>query len=140
MTTRHDDFLGRGWAFPPTLRPAVGETLGVAMVEGEEDVRQSLAILLSTSVGERLLHPAFGCDLRRFVFEPLTLGMQTRIRDLVETAILYFEPRVVLEDVAIEASAAEGRLVIDVSYRLPATNTRSNLVLPYYLGEGAKRL
>lgn len=133
MAERTDDFLGRGWAFPP----AFSVHGGVAMVEGEEDVRQSLHILLSTTIGERLLHPRYGCDLRRFVFEPMTTSMRTQIRDLVETAILYFEPRAVLDAVEIEATPAEGRLVIDVRYRLPTTNTRANLVLPFYLGEGA---
>lgn len=133
MASRRDDFLGRGWDFPPTFTVAGG----VRMVEGLSDVQQSLRILLSTTIGERLLHPTFGSDLRRFVFEPLSASIEARIRDLVETAILYFEPRVVLEAVHVHAEPAEGRLELHVSYAVPATNTRANMVLPYALGEGA---
>ena len=106
------------------------------MAENEDDVRQSLHILLSTAVGERILEPKYGCNLRRFLFEPLDTTLRTYIKDVVRDAILYFEPRVVLERVSVEALSGEGQLIIGVEYQIPATNTRTNLVFPFYLREG----
>lgn len=137
MGSRNDGFLGRGWSFPPTFLPDDG---GVRMVEGEEDVRQALQVLLWTAVGERLFHPRFGCDIERYLFEPLTAGLRTRVRDVVQSALLYFEPRVALEGVRVGGDPEAGTLLIDLEYRVLATDSRRNLVLPYSLGgRGAER-
>lgn len=132
MATEQTSFLGRGWSFPPGFDRTTGK---IEMATDEEDVRQSLHILLSTSIGERILEPRYGCNLSRFLFEPLDTSLRTYIKDVVRDAILYFEPRVVLERVQVKAESSEGRLIIDVEYRIPATNTRTNLVFPFYLGE-----
>ncbi len=125
-------FLGRGWGFPPEFDPQNG----VRMVEAEDDIRESLRILLSTQVGERLLAPRYGCDLMKFVFEPLTATMATYIKELVRTAVLYFEPRVIVERINLSVDSIAGRLDIELEYVIPATNTRYNLVYPFYLEEG----
>ena len=125
-------FLGRGWSFPPNFDKSRG---GVTLVSDEEDIKQSLAILLSTRFGERLLEPRYGCNLDRFQFEPLDTTLRTYIKDLVQDAILYFEPRVALEAVNLTTVPDEGRLDIEVSNFIPTTNNRDNLVFPFYLNE-----
>lgn len=130
----YTSFLGRGWAFPPAFDRSSGKT---AMVEDETDIRQSLEILLSTTIGERILEPRYGCNLERFVFKPLDTSLKTYIREMVRDAILYFEPRVVLEEVVLTTDAEEGRLDIDVRYLIPANNTRTNMVFPFYQNEGS---
>ncbi len=126
-------FLGTGWGFPPGFSRGSG---GVSMTSEEEDIRASLAILLSTRVGERVMQPKYGCNLERLLFEPLDTGLQTYMKDLIRTAILYFEPRILLEELALELHQDEGRVDILLRYRVAATNTRHNFVYPFYLEEG----
>lgn len=127
-------FLGTGWGFPPTFVRGVG----VTMTSDEEDIRSSLEILLSTEVGERVMRPRYGCNLHRLVFEPLDLTLQAYMKDLVKTAILYFEPRIVLDDVTFELDSNEGRIDITIDYTIAQTNTRNNFVYPFYLLEGTE--
>jgi phage baseplate assembly protein W len=129
-------FLGRGWSFPPTFDRAVG---GVRMLEHEADIASSLHILLSTARGERVMVPQFGCNLDELIFENLDTRMRTLMADKVEAAILYHEPRVQLEHVRVAEDpddTIEGRVLIDVGYRVKATNSRFNFVFPYYRDEG----
>jgi len=127
-------FLGRGWSFPPRFDASIGEVL---MVEAEEDIRESLRILFSTQPGERILLPRYGCALHSLVFESLSETLLTRIRTVIADAILYFEPRIRLEAVHIDkTSSQEGLLLIGLEYTIVQTNTRSNMVYPFYLTEG----
>lgn len=130
---RQNSFLGTGWAFPPTFTRG---PQSVVMVRDEEDIRQSLEILLTTSIGERFLRPDYGCDLRRYVFEPLDEGLVAYIRDLVDNAILYHEPRVRLLDLTLTTQADEGTLLIELTYVIRSTNSRKNFVFPFYKDEG----
>lgn len=126
-------FLGTGWAFPPSFTRG---PQSVVMVSDKEDIRQSLEILLTTSVGERFLRPSYGCDLRRYLFEPLDEGLVAYIRDLVNNAILYHEPRIRLTDLTLTTRADEGVLLIELAYVVRATNSRQNYVYPFYRDEG----
>ena len=108
------------------------------MLSGEDDIRSSLEILLSTSVGERVMQPRYGCNLHRLLFEPLDATLQAYMKDLIKTAILYFEPRIILDAVTLVPHEEEGRIDIEVSYIIAATNTRSNVVYPFYLDEGTE--
>lgn len=121
-----------GWSFPPTFQK---ETRSVSMVSGLEDVRQSLSILLATHVGERIMHPTFGCNLEEFVFASITVDFQTYIRDLVSKAIIYYEPRVELKTIFVNSVLNEGILNIEVSFVLRTTNTRFNMVYDFYKKE-----
>ncbi len=128
------DFLGRGWSFPPTF---VREAPRVDMLEEDADVASSLEILLSTTPGERVMQPLYGCNLSELVFETLDTRMKTLMADKVESAILYYEPRVTLESVQLDDSLElEGVVLIDVVYRVKTTNSRFNFVYPYYKNEG----
>jgi phage baseplate assembly protein W len=128
------EFLGRGWSFPPTFDRARG---GVDMLEDEADIASSLEILLATALGERTMLPQYGCNLDELVFESLDTRMKTLMADKVETAILYFEPRIELERVLLDDSRElEGLILIEVAYRIKATNSRFNFVFPFYKLEG----
>lgn len=128
-------FLGRGWSFPPTFDSSTGELM---LSEAEQDIKESLRILLTTRIGERLMQPEYGCNLEEYVFENINRTMITLIHELVETAILYFEPRIKLENVLVrQENALEGMLEIEVVYRIKSTNSRSNIVFPFYKTEGS---
>ena len=108
------------------------------MLSDEDDIRSSLQILLTTDVGERVMQPKYGCDLRRLVFEPLDATLEAYVKDLIGTAILYFESRIILDRISLAPDVTEGRLLITLDYRVAATNTRNNFVYPYYLGEATE--
>lgn len=126
-------FLGTGWSFPPEFSKTTQE---VKMISDEEDIQNSLEVLLSTKVGERLMQPGYGCNMDALLFEPINLSLQTYMKDLVSTAILYYEPRIKPEDVKLSAGDADGIVLIEVDYIIRTTNTRHNLVYPFYIGEG----
>ena len=130
--TQHS-FLGTGWAFPPAFTKG---PQSVVMVSNNEDIHQSLEILLTTSIGERFLRPTYGCDLRRYLFEPLDEGLVAYIRDLVNNAILYHEPRIRLTDLTLTPRPNEGMLLIELGYVIRSTNSRQNFVFPFYKDEG----
>ncbi len=126
-------YLGRGWDFPPAFDH---RGRSVRMVEGEEDIRQSLNVLLSTSLGERVMRPAYGWRRDAVLFEPLSTSLAALLEREIETAVLFFEPRIKLDQVAFETLAdAEGLIEIRLDYTIRATNSRSNLVYPFYLDE-----
>lgn len=127
-------FLGSGWGFPPEFERDAGE---VRMVHGEDDIVESLRILMATVPRERIMQPAFGCGLKQLVFESINESTLTLIRDAIQRAVLFFEPRIDLEDIEIdEGQSQEGVLLIRLDYRVRTTNSRSNLVFPFYFQQG----
>jgi phage baseplate assembly protein W len=127
-------FLGRGWSFPPNFNRGLP---GVEMLEQEADIASSLEILLSTIPGERVMLPQYGCNMEELVFESLDTRMKTLMADKVESAILYHEPRIELEKVQLNDShELEGVVLIEIIYRVKATNSRFNFVYPFYKLEG----
>lgn len=133
MTDRQP-FLGQGWRFPPTFAQQ-GAVL--ALVSGEEDIRQSLRILLSTNLQERLMHPTYGCELSQFLFEEVTQGLLHRLQKIISDAVLYHEPRIRLDEVIITPHEST-LLMITLNYVLRTANSRSNLVYPFYLKEATQ--
>ena len=126
-------FLGSGWSFPPTFSRSV---LGITLVSGIEDIRESLQILFSTAQGERVMLPEYGCDLWRMVFRGLTTTLTTELKDMVEQAIILWEPRIDLLSVsAVRDPDQDGLVNIDVAFTVRRTNTRSNFVYPFLLQE-----
>lgn len=131
-----DDFLGKGWSFPPTF-DAMQKT--VLMTEKNEDIRQSLQILLTTAVGERVMQPKYGCNMDEMVFETLDTTTKTIIKDKIRTAILFFEPRIDLVSITMNAvNELEGEILIEIEYIVRATNSRFNFVFPYYVNEATE--
>ena len=125
-------FLGRGWAFPVTFG---NQGRSVAVADAEEDIRQSLEILLSTSLGERVLNPTFGWKRDALMFEPLETSFAAYLAREIETAILFFESRIQLNQVNLDASDQEGLVLIRLDYTVRTTNTRTNLVYPFYVDQ-----
>ena len=124
-------FLGTGWSFPPSFSPGGAETV---MVSGAEDVHQSIQILLATSRGERPMQESFGASLDAVLFEEMDHALVNRVTNLIYDAILTHEPRVDLR--AIDVTAAEaGVLQIRIDYGIRGTNSRFNMVFPFYLNE-----
>lgn len=127
-------FLGTGWSFPPGFDARHRHAV---MASEEEDIRQSLVILLSTAPGERVMHPSFGCGLKRMVFEHINESAVTEIRDLIEKAVLFFEARITLDAVRVDATGmTHGLLKLRLDYTVRTTNARANMVFPLYVTEG----
>ena len=127
-------FLGTGWSFPPTFSRA---TYSVEMVSAEKDIRESLWILFSTQLGERIMLPLYGNELWRMVFRNMTTTLMTQMREAVRQAVLYWEPRIDVDEVAVQPDAnVDGLVLITLYYTIRQTNTRANLVYPFYLQEG----
>jgi len=132
---QNDDtsYLGKGWSFPPSFNKQENK---VSMVVNEEDVKQSLHILLSTKPGERIMQPTFGCNLDIMLFEPITTSLITYIKDLVKKAILFHEARINVNKIDISTQEINsGLILIDIDYTLRTTNSRFNFVYPFYLEE-----
>lgn len=121
-------FLGRGWAFPVTFLPEASQ---VNLVENEEDIRQSLIILLNTTIGERVLRPDYGANMEDLLFEALNVTTATMITNRIKRAILFHEPRVKVEEIDMRPDFQEGRVEVLISYFIISTNNRQNLVYPY---------
>jgi phage baseplate assembly protein W len=129
-------FLGTGWSFPPTFNKAGKE---VEMLNDEADIQSSLEILLSTRPGERVMQHKYGCNLDEMVFEPLTTTFKTYIKDLITTAILYYEPRVEAKKIELDDSReSEGVILVIIEYVTRSTNSRFNFVYPFYKNEGTQ--
>lgn len=131
---QNNSFLGRGWSFPPTFSKEREE---VEMVTEEQDIQECIEIILSTRIGERVMKPKFGCNLDELLFSPIDLNLRTYVADLIETAMLFFEPRIDVNRIEINSSnEIEGVVAIEIDYTIRTTNSRRNLVYPFYRGEG----
>jgi len=127
-------FLGSGWSFPPKFDKY---SKSVVMDKGEVDIENSIRIILGTYPGERLMNPNFGCAVKRMNFENLDKGNVTRIQEIVGNALVQFEPRVKFQSIEIiSQDEQEGLIVLQLNYTIISTNTRHNIVFPYYLIEG----
>jgi phage baseplate assembly protein W len=130
------DFLGRGWAMPVAIDPLTGL---VATAEYEDDIRQSILIILETAPGERVMRPDFGCGIHELVFEAIDSTTLQRIRSTAEEALRKYEPRIDVLSVAIpDDLTSAGKLLVEVEYRVRKTNQIGNLVFPFYFREGGR--
>ena len=129
------DIIGRGWSFPPVFDH---ETAAVETTTGVEDIHQSLEIIFTTALGERIMNPTFGCSLQEMLLEPLNTSTVAYIKNLIETAILYHEPRIDAETIDLQQDNAQGMLHIDITYKVRGTNSRFNFVYPFYINEASR--
>jgi len=130
------EFLGTGWRFP--LLPDASGSLGYS--SGDENVEQSLHILLMTAVGDRVMRPRFGTRAERLLFAPGSVRYLRLLETTVREVVRDWEPRVGLDSVVAEVDASdETRILVSISYRVRQTNTRQNLVFPFYLGQTGAR-
>lgn len=134
MSDKVKSFLGKGWSFPPVFDKL---NLGVRMEQNDQDIQSSIRIILNTYPGERLMQPNFGCTLFRMNFESVDEGSITQIGEIIRVALLHFEPRILFENVeVVENNVSEGVIILRLNYKVIITNTRSNIVFPYYILEG----
>lgn len=127
-------FLGTGWSFPPAFDKLYGNA---KLVSDEADIAESIRLILGTTPGERLMQPEFGCDLRRLVFEKIDGSLVAGLNHMIYHALLNFEPRInFIGAEIINRNELDGILHIQVNYSIIITNTRHNIVFPFYLLEG----
>lgn len=130
------DFLGRGWAMPVDLDPLTGL---VARVEHEQDIRQSIRIIVETQQGERVMRPNFGCGIHELVFSAIDTTAIQRIRSTIEEALRRCEARIEVLNIGVDESPTQdGELLIELEYRVRKTNQVGNLVFPFYFAEGGR--
>ncbi|SKC95207.1 hypothetical protein SAMN05660461_0288 [Chitinophaga ginsengisegetis] len=127
-------FLGTGWSFPPSFDKP---NASVLMVSDVADIEESIRIILSTIPGERTMLPDFGCNIRKLVFEVADSRFSGELNHLIYHALLEYEPRIKLVDTQIVDQTMEsGTVYVQINYTVISTNTRHNLVYPFYFLEG----
>lgn len=133
MNTELTSFLGTGWSFPPEFDKI---DAGVVLVSDEIDIYQSLNILFNTSLGERVMQTDYGCNLRDYLFETMSVTFLTFLEDHLRRSILLYEPRIDVERLTVVPTELEGTLEITLTYVIRSTNSRQNWVYPFYINEG----
>jgi uncharacterized protein len=124
--------LGKGWSFPVNIN----RLTGVISSQDEKDIRESIEIILGTSKGERIMNPDFGCGIHDYVFETMNTYTAGMIEESVREALSRWEPRIYVGDLSVVLDDSDqGRLLINIDYRIRATNRELNLVYPFYLKE-----
>ncbi len=123
-------FIGRGFYWPMQ----VDHTGSIRLTDGAADIDRSMAVILATAPGERVMRPQFGCKIWDLLFEPVTANLLGLMAQVVREALAQWEPRVEVEDVRPQPDPNDASLVvITVVYRVKATNDRRNLVYPFYV-------
>ena len=126
--------IGTGWSFPPAFNL---QSKQIDMVEGNEDIHQSLHILFGTKPGERVLEQNFGCNINAAIFLNMTLTEKTVLENSIKEAIVQYEPRIELNGVEVDTSQAlDGIIHIQIDFTVRNTNSRHNKVYPFFIGEG----
>ncbi|MCB0108932.1 MAG: GPW/gp25 family protein [Caldilineaceae bacterium] len=101
----------------------------------EDEIAQSILIILSTMPGERVLRPTFGCNLYELQFAPMNMETLALARRYVEEAITMWEPRITILNILVEAGTGDhdGALLIAMHYEIKSTRDKRSLVYPFYL-------
>jgi uncharacterized protein len=124
------EIIGSGLAFPLQ----VDRRGGIALARDETDIEQAIELILATAPGERPMRPEFGCGVHDFVFDSIDANTVGKMELAIRDALDRWEPRVVVETVEFNLDeVADGRLIIDIGYRVRVTNTMRNLVYPFYV-------
>jgi phage baseplate assembly protein W len=124
------DFLGRGWAFPFRIDPSTG---AVATSAHEDNIRESMTLILGTRPGERQMLPEFGCRVHEVMFTPNSQANASLVAYHVRAALARWEPRVEVVDVAAVPEEG-GKLSVAVRYRVKSTRVEHTLGLDLQTG------
>ncbi|ETT57021.1 GPW/gp25 family protein [Paenibacillus sp. FSL R7-0204] len=122
------DFLGRGWTYPLAVQRGSLRSSG-----GEDSIRESIILILSTARGERVMRPDFGCRLNELVFSPNTMSTATLLRSFIEEALQNWEPRIEVDDITVTPRSDRSELEVSIDYSIRASNSKYNLVYPFFL-------
>jgi len=124
------EIIGSGLAFPLQ----VDRRGGIALARDETDIEQAVELILGTAPGERPMRPEFGCGVHDYVFDSIDASTIGKMEEAIRDALDHWEPRIVVDTVQFDLSGVdEGRLMIDIGYRIRVTNTLRNLVYPFYV-------
>jgi phage baseplate assembly protein W len=124
-----DLFVGRGIAFPMRVNP----TGGIALASGDDEIAESIRLILGTSPGERPMRPDFGCPIHDHVFAPADASIIGMIGFEVRNSLIMWEPRIDVLDVTVSQDESRPSLLyIDITYEVRDTNDPRNLVFPFY--------
>ena len=127
-----NSLIGKGWAFPVS----VDGRGGIALAVDTTDIDQAIITILSTGIGQRVMRPDFGCKIHDLAFAPINAQTLGLVQRYVEEAIGWWEPRVDVVDIEVTTDAslrAVGQLIINIRYRVKATQDTRSLVYPFYL-------
>ncbi len=128
--TDEDSFVGRGWAFPVQISPRGG----LALLSGSADIDAAIRMIIETAPGERVMRPEFGCRIWDHIFESTDATALGQMAQAVQEALARWEPRAVVEELTVGLDPQQpNRVLIELSYRIKATNDRRNLVHPFYV-------
>ena len=127
------DFLGTGFHFPIEIDETTGR---FKMSREDENIKESIRLILMTGRGERVMRPEFGCGLKQFVYETMDYGTLVRMEQEIKEALTLWEPRIEEIEVSVAQGEEQNALMIHISYRVRATNNPYNYVFPFYLQEG----
>ncbi|MFM9327197.1 GPW/gp25 family protein [Paenibacillus mesotrionivorans] len=122
------DFLGRGLKFPFSVQRSA-----MAVSEGEDSIKESVMLILSTARGERVMRPEFGSRLNELVFAPNNMSTATLIKSYMEEALREWEPRIEVEEITVTPSSDQPLLEVAISYTVKSSNSKYNLVYPFFL-------
>jgi phage baseplate assembly protein W len=126
------EFLGKGWRFPTN----VSLRGGIELSEYERDIKEAIWIILGTSKGERIMRPEFGCGIHDLTFSVFNTSSMGMIKESVKEALILWEPRIDIINIDVSQGGDDDeRVLIDLDYKVRATNNEFNLVYPYYLKE-----
>jgi hypothetical protein len=125
----NDEFYGRGLAYPlqVSAKGGLAESAGIRKVE------EAIRVILGTNYGERVMRPRFGCNLKNLMFAPNDSATANLARVYVEEGLRRWEPRIELVDLRIQNDTRQGCLLIDITYRVRATQDVASLIYPFYL-------
>ena len=124
------EIVGSGWSFPPRIDPQGG----LALTNDRSELVQAIYIILSTSPGQRVMRPTFGCRLHELVFAPNNSQTAIQAKRFVEEALGMWEPRIDVVEIDPHPDREDpSRLLINIKYRIKATNDARNIVYPFYL-------
>ncbi len=125
------NIFGRSLSFP--LR--IGADGRFVWSEGEDNIRESIIVILKTEPGERIALPEFGAGLNRFLFEPNTAATHVLIEQAISRALASWEPRIKVESIDVLADPADPFAALaTITYRLMATNDRERISVAVPLG------
>ena len=126
-------FLGTGFHFPLEIDETTGR---FRMSSEEENIKESIRLILMTGKGERVMRPEFGCGLKQLIYESMDYGTMVQMEQEIKSALERWEPRIEGIEVSVTPGEEKNALMIRIAFRVRATNNPYNYVFPFFLQEG----